>query len=299
MEVRRTVRIPSNKLKIQAPARIFELDQRLQDMHDILGPLNVPQSESGSTLELSHYQKLLLHAVYHICKIVLHSSVLPIFSNEDEEAATVSSINRTCALEVLSNASTFAELLQAVLDTNPGMTKIYPFVSYAAYTTGSVLKALASVQSGDARPHHAQHFQSCVRIVSGVSKFWPVLRHMRSQMFRGASCLLDQNISTSTGQPFEILDSEVIALATSSKSSLNAKLSGYVEDVSLETLLEATTSENQDDASVALNISQGHEDMSAMDNLVQESTSSSFMGELGIGLDEEIDWLLEMEGGEL
>jgi hypothetical protein len=299
MEVRCTVRIPSNKLKIQVPARIFELDQRLQDMHDILGPLNVPQSESGSILELSHYQKLLLHAVYHICKIVLHSSVLPIFSNEDEEAATVSSINRTCALEVLSNASIFAELLQAVLDTNPDMTKIYPFVSYAAYTTGSVLKALASVQSGDARLHHAQHFQSCVQIVSGVSKFWPVLRHMRSQMFRGASFLLNQNISTSAGQRFEILDSEVITLATSSKSSLNAKLSGYVEDVSLETLLEATTSENQDDASVALNISQGHEDMSAMDNLGQESTSSSFMGELGIGLDEEIDWLLEMEGGEL
>lgn len=126
---------------------------------------------------------------------------------------------------------------------------------------------------------------------------------MKSQMHRGASFLLDQNITSRTGQPLGILDSEVIALAASSKSSVNAKLSGYIEGAGLETLLEATASENQDDASVTPNASQneaikGHEDISTMDNLLPESTSSSFLAELGIGLDE-FGWLLEAEGSEL
>src|SRR6266498_4156387 len=150
MDVRLTVRASSSKSKTQSTARIFELDRRLRDMYATLEPLNISCGRSEMILELQHYQLLLLHAVYHICQMFLHSSVLRVFSDYHEDTAISPSINRTCAREVLASATSFAELLHEVLSSSPDMTKVYPFVAYTASIAGSVFKTLVSIHSPDA-----------------------------------------------------------------------------------------------------------------------------------------------------
>jgi hypothetical protein len=300
VDVRVTVKSTSSKAK--DPGRIFELDQRLHDIYKTIASLSSSSFTPEPGSEFRHYQTLLLHAIYHICQIVLHSSVLRIFSGQEPVTTVSPSISSICARQVLSSASSFAELVQALLES-ADMTRIPPFVAYTAFISGCVFKTLVAVQTVDAQTYHAKHFESCDRLIGALSRFWPVLQRMERQLSRGALFPRSDGSFVVLEYPGDIREEDVTALATCSPSRSNMahagiKFNEYCQDVTKEQVSETILPEEQGNSALTSSPSLSDplvdpKDPVAFESLLEDTTSGSFMAQLGIGFDE-VGWLLGM-----
>ncbi len=129
-----------------------------------------------------------LDALYYMCQMALHSTVVPLFSGASLDPGAKPEEVRNSASKVLTYAQRFAALLNSYLEAPLDVSHISPLVGYGAFITGGVIIAheaatQKSCPSGDLRwlsVTSQRHGLSTVRAILGVlsalSLYWRVLQ---------------------------------------------------------------------------------------------------------------------------
>lgn len=126
-------------------------DQRVERLRYLSGLARSVQ-ESGpapiarSTLRLNAdsatlHRLLLIDALYHMCQMALHSSMVPYFSPSSDNSSINVNLVRTSIQSVLLHADSFATVLKSYMD-NFDASYICPLVGYGAYMAGAILIAV-------------------------------------------------------------------------------------------------------------------------------------------------------------
>ena len=90
--------------------------------------------------------RVLLTSLCHVCHIILHASVVPIFSGRPLNTALTRASTRLSGDIIFSHATEMGRLLQEYLSTGPDLTKLSPLVGFVAFIAGSVLVISAKLR---------------------------------------------------------------------------------------------------------------------------------------------------------
>ena len=90
--------------------------------------------------------RVLLTSLYHVCHIILHASVVPLFSGRPLNTALTRASTRLSGDIIFSHATEMGRLLQEYLSTGPDLTKLSPLVGFVAFIAGSVLVISAKLR---------------------------------------------------------------------------------------------------------------------------------------------------------
>lgn len=101
---------------------------------------------NGSITDDMRELRVLLTSVCHVCHIILHASVVPLFSGRPLNAALTRASTRFSGDIIFSHATEMGRLLQEYLSTGPDLTKLSPLVGFVAFIAGSVLVISARVR---------------------------------------------------------------------------------------------------------------------------------------------------------
>lgn len=123
---------------------------------------------------------LLCHTIYHICQIVLHSTIVPVFSGRPADVSMPRELVQMSAESVIKNATSLGLILHQHLSLHTDPTKISPFVGYAAFVCGSVFviyehtrheeMAVPKIDSDETR--------SLCQILDTLKLYWYPLRRL-------------------------------------------------------------------------------------------------------------------------
>ena len=106
---------------------------------------------------------LLRHCLYHLCQIMLYSSVVPLFSPQPVAFKIPPSQVNASARVVLKSTIAMATLFKLRVQEKDGLRAISPLAAYVAFVTGSVL-----VLYGRVRSHMRIQISEDIETVPGV-----------------------------------------------------------------------------------------------------------------------------------
>ena len=140
VKVRNLVRVADRISGREWLAELFELEGRLSNWHSRL-----PSSFKYSKRIL--YEQLVVHqqpvytfvqALYHQCRLVLHSSLVPKFSGIQLDRNIPAEATALSARIALKSAQKISELASDILALDWDPAQIASFVGYCAYVSASV-----------------------------------------------------------------------------------------------------------------------------------------------------------------
>ncbi|KAM6524532.1 hypothetical protein FALCPG4_010141 [Fusarium falciforme] len=213
-------------------------DQRVERLRYLSGLARSVQ-ESGpapiaqSTLRLNVdsailHQLLLIDALYHMCQMALHSSMVPYFSPSSDNSSINVNLVRTSIQSVLLHADSFATVLKSYMD-NFDASYICPLVGYGAYMAGAILITVErSIRQGllhrfglDPTIMAAQDRIGTAKALAGVLrtlyKYWTVLRIPSEKLFAAITTL--SSMPAATRKPSSIPFENNTQLAKASEPS--------------------------------------------------------------------------------
>ncbi|UPL02803.1 hypothetical protein LCI18_013737 [Fusarium solani-melongenae] len=192
-------------------------DQRVKRLRYLSG-LARSVHESGpapiarSTLRLDVdsailHQLLLIDALYHMCQMALHSTMVPYFSPSSDNSSINVNLVRTSIQSVLLHADSFAAVLKSYMD-NLDASYICPLVGYGAYMAGAIL--ITVERSIHQRLMHRFGLDSTIvaaqdrigtakalaRVLRTVCKYWIVLRIPTEKLLAAIKALSSTSAAT-------------------------------------------------------------------------------------------------------
>lgn len=121
--------------------RMNELNKLIELFNPIESSVQLPVTDLCSRAEFYDESPELLTSVcsmYYLSRLLLHASMVPIFSGCTLESPASKESVRENAAMVLEQATRFAELLQQFVGKDLDMTRLWPLSGYGAFVTGSV-----------------------------------------------------------------------------------------------------------------------------------------------------------------
>lgn len=96
---------------------------------------------STNTTFTDAHQFHTLSALYYMCQMTLHSTVVPLFSGSSLDSGGKPEEARNSARKVLTYAQRFTALLDSYLEARLDVSHISPLVGYGAFITGGIIIA--------------------------------------------------------------------------------------------------------------------------------------------------------------
>ncbi len=165
--------------------RLYDLSILASATYQELPRQDYATSTNTAATDTHHFRTL--DALYYMCQMALHSTVVPLFSGSSPDPGAKPEEVRNSAREVLTYAQRFAALLNSYLP-RLDVSHISPLVGYGAFITGGVIIAhevamRKSCPSGDSLWSSAiseRHGLSAVRaildLLGALSLYWRVLQ---------------------------------------------------------------------------------------------------------------------------
>ena len=125
---------------------------------------------------------VLVHSVYHLCQIVIHSAVLRRFSSGFVGSRELPSALKRSVEAALANANHIGVLLRQYLENDRDSTRLGPFVGYAAYIATCIFVAFSTVSTRHSSARHVKLQEREVELVApmiemidSLAVFWKPL----------------------------------------------------------------------------------------------------------------------------
>jgi len=105
---------------------------------------------------------LLLLTILNVCHVILHATIVPIFSRKPPLATMSQHLLHTSAEKVVHHAFILTSFVQRVVSTSLDLTIVSPIVAYAAFILGSVLVTLLTLHQSDYSIRQIQDNNQCL-----------------------------------------------------------------------------------------------------------------------------------------
>ncbi|KEF54612.1 uncharacterized protein A1O9_09054 [Exophiala aquamarina CBS 119918] len=129
----------------------YSLDRKHADLSSLSSRATMLYSPRGTIDQRASREvkdlNLLRQCLYHLCQIMLHSSVVPLFSPQPTLSKMSPSRVKASAGLVLQSTTTLATIFKLRVQENDGLRTISPLAAYVAFVTGSVLVLYGRVRS--------------------------------------------------------------------------------------------------------------------------------------------------------
>ncbi|KAI5457057.1 hypothetical protein BGZ63DRAFT_82703 [Mariannaea sp. PMI_226] len=138
---------------------------------------------------------MLLHSLYHLCQIVLHSSRVPLFSGHQSNQHIPQEVVNSSAEAVLQHAKCEAYLLGDYLARAPDLMKLCPVVGFAAFVAGWVFVLCAKSQQHrnisftDINLADSRWTDSIKEILDTIKMYFQPLTPLAEQLHSGLSAV--------------------------------------------------------------------------------------------------------------
>ncbi|KAL9087904.1 MAG: hypothetical protein Q9165_006466 [Trypethelium subeluteriae] len=125
-------------------------------------------------------------SLYYLNRILMHASMVPIFSGYPAELPSSRGLVQEHAEMVLRYATGFSRLLQQFVEKNLDMTRLWPFSGYGAYVIGSVFMVYARIsqsawimdQSTRVPGPESEEMKTIQAVLEVLSVYWKPLRKL-------------------------------------------------------------------------------------------------------------------------
>ncbi|KAH7327455.1 hypothetical protein BKA65DRAFT_406309, partial [Rhexocercosporidium sp. MPI-PUGE-AT-0058] len=167
---------------------------------------SISQSDSFSRWMMPHCSaidhmtelRIFLTSLCHACHIILHVTVVPLFSGRPFDVARTPISTRNSGDTILEHAAMVGRLLQQYLSTDPDITKLSPLVGFVAFISGSVLVISARSQkyrdcNGQSIPLSSdiRLIEACLVTLDTLRTYWKPLQHPVSPLTSQFSTLIE------------------------------------------------------------------------------------------------------------
>ncbi|KIY01449.1 uncharacterized protein Z520_03001 [Fonsecaea multimorphosa CBS 102226] len=161
-------------------AELFELEGRLSAWYSQL-PESLKYSKRNLYEQLVVLQQpvyTFVHALYHQCRLVLHSSLVPKFSGIRLDRAVPSEATALCARIALKSAQRISELGADILALDWDPAQIASFVGYCMYVSASIhIAFLCSRDATLAVPARA-NLMASLKLLKSMKMYWTNLKRL-------------------------------------------------------------------------------------------------------------------------
>ncbi|KAH8688908.1 hypothetical protein GQ44DRAFT_734467 [Phaeosphaeriaceae sp. PMI808] len=129
-----------------------------------------------STIDHTTELRIFLTSLCHVCHIILHGTVVPLFSGRSFDVARTPVSTRNSGDTILEHAAMVGRMLQQYLSTDPDLTKLSPLVGFVAFISGSVLAISARSQKYTDHNEQSIPFSSEIRLIEACLVILDTLR---------------------------------------------------------------------------------------------------------------------------
>lgn len=182
VKIRNLVRVTDRISGREWLAELFELEGRLSTWYSQL-PESLKYSKRNLYAQLVVSQQpvyTFLHALYHQCRLVLHSSLVPKFSGINLDKAIPSEATALSARIALKSAQRISEVGADILALDWDPAQIASFVGYCMYVSASIHTAfLCSKDVSLAVPARADLIAS-LKLLKSMKMYWTNLERLVS-----------------------------------------------------------------------------------------------------------------------
>ena len=160
---------------------VFELEAKVRKAYAAIpAGLRSDRLISSTLPDVEKTQRdcIYLHAIYHLCLISLHSSLVSVDPEEGDDISASPTLSDSCTRTVARHAASFAELARKYLATVPDFSKVPSFVGYAAFLAGSVHAIRLELGEDLQNTTSHTHALICGLLLSELKIYYPVLDGM-------------------------------------------------------------------------------------------------------------------------
>lgn len=111
---------------------------RIFHQHNAHRPANATRSQSILNGPLAGPTMFFI-CLYHLSLIILHSSVVPLFSGRPLNRAMPQDALQKCAQTIIHHTMAITTLLNDLVSSEADLTRMGPIVGYSAFVAGSIL----------------------------------------------------------------------------------------------------------------------------------------------------------------
>ncbi|CAG8958161.1 hypothetical protein HYFRA_00000512 [Hymenoscyphus fraxineus] len=163
MDVQRTV------------ATFLELDSKLSLALDYLGPEHrYADLATFTSQKCDNYKLFWLHGLYRLGALTLHSSLVPVFSNDPPHPLISKKLVRLSAEEVIRHSACTLDMATAFLNTNPDLSRMASTTAYLLFVAIN-LHFRALVAQRTLRIHGLGRFKAAIFIIDRLQIYWTTL----------------------------------------------------------------------------------------------------------------------------
>lgn len=159
-------------------AEFWELDRRLKLLFEQLS-VAFPFSSSApfQSPNLDAYRIFSLHCLYHLCSCVLHSSLVPIFSNNLSNPHISKLLVQLSVEESVTHATSILDMASTFLFRRPDISRLPSIVGYCMFVSSTVqFKSLVAQQRLQVR--YTSRLKAALCILQRLKEYWTPLQDL-------------------------------------------------------------------------------------------------------------------------
>lgn len=159
-------------------AALVLLDRKLENFQEKLHPILAYQGPNTfASPMIDPYRLFGLHCIAHVCACVLHSSVVPLFSNNTPNPQMSKKLVRLSAEEAVKHSGLLVEMAEAFLPACPDKSRLSAMTGYAVFVSVSIqFKALLA--QGKLESHGIGHCRAAISILETLKGYWAPLQNL-------------------------------------------------------------------------------------------------------------------------
>ena len=156
--------------------KFLELDQRVRLVFEKFpADFQYLNSDSFQSPKLNPYSLFSLHSLYRLCSCTLHSSIIPLFSNNSTNRHIPKKFSRWSVEESVRHTESILDMATAFLATRPDTSRIPSFSGYSLFVACSIYFKCLVAQ----RKLHIQdmsRFKAAISILRNIKEYWAVIQ---------------------------------------------------------------------------------------------------------------------------
>ncbi|KAJ8606770.1 hypothetical protein MRB53_040696 [Persea americana] len=167
-------------------ADLFDLDEKLTQWYSNLDSSLIYTKRNLYQMLVVNEQHLytLTHTMYHLCRLVLHTSLVPQFSGQHTFENMPVEVLSTCAKVGVKSAQAISDMCADLIALEWEPARIVPFFGYCAYVSASTLVVLLHSSDKSMAASARAKLRSNIVILKSMKCYWVSLERL-------VSCLLD------------------------------------------------------------------------------------------------------------
>jgi hypothetical protein len=158
-------------------ATLLELDSQISRALELLHPdarasnMTAFRSAKGNDA----YRLFWVHGIYRICACTLHSSLVPLYSNNPPHPQVGKNLVRLSAEEVVKHAASTLDMATAFLSTNPDVARLSGTTGYVLFVAVTLHFKSLVAQRKLRNPGVLSRFKAALYILDRLKIYWSTI----------------------------------------------------------------------------------------------------------------------------